>query len=150
MSRYEELRHLFQEPPEARAALTRREMLAALERARADLAELAGAGLEHLQAAFGARSEELVEIAAESATNLQQLLDTLPPDGSSATDAAGIRALRHDLRGPVGTLRGAAMMLARRNARPDDRLAERAAGVTRAAEELRDIVDALLEDERRL
>src|SRR5262245_57553278 len=114
MPRYLELRAFFEDPPPSRAARTRREMLATLAAVRANLTALVAAGPEQVQALFGTRSDELVEIVDESATNLQLLLDVLPPDGNTVADASAIRDLRHDLRGPVGTLRGAAMVLARR------------------------------------
>lgn len=149
MSRYDELRPLYQRPLQERAALVRREMLRTLAEARDALAELAAADPDRLQLVFGMRCEELIEIAVEAAAGLERMLLKIPVDGPETFDDEGMRTLRHDLRGPVGTLRGAVMMLGRRTEDSDHPLAERARAIAVAAEDLRDTIDALTEDEER-
>jgi signal transduction histidine kinase len=129
--------------------LVRQECLAILEPIVANLAELSAAGDEYLQQVYGARCLDLIEIALETAHNLRRLTETIPPDGTSIADDDAMRDLRHDLRGPVGTLRNAIQMLLRRTLRPEDPLVQLATTVGVAAEEMRDIVEALTEDVER-
>jgi signal transduction histidine kinase len=127
--------------------MVQHEMVATLEPANAHLIELSAAGVERIQLVFGPRSEELLEIAAEASAGLMKSLHALVP--SHVVDDAHMRDLRHDLRGPVGTLRGAVIMLTRRIESPDHPIAQRAQAVLVAAEDLRDIVEALTEDVER-
>jgi hypothetical protein len=147
MSRYWQLRPFYYRPHQERAAMVRRELLLVLIPTRLIVDQLKAAGPEAIQATFGTRCEELVDIAYETAGNLQDTVEALPVDGNNIGDDEQLRMLRHDLRGLVGTLLGAVTILSRNKAQGS--LADLARQATVAANELRDIVDALMEDQER-
>ncbi len=129
--------------------LVRQECLAVLEPIIANLVVLSAVGDEQLQQVFGARCVDLVEIALETSYNLRRIAESISPNGTSIANDEAMRDLRHDLRGPVGTLRNAIQMLLRRTLRPEDPLVQLATTIGAAAEEMRDIVEALTEDVER-
>ncbi|MDZ4721523.1 MAG: hypothetical protein SH847_23920 [Roseiflexaceae bacterium] len=147
MSKYQQLRPFYSRSNQERAALVRSEILLVLTPTRLILDQLAAAGTATIQATFGPRCEELVEIALETAENLRVTVEALPLDGQSIADDEQLRKLRHDLRGLVGTLLGAVTILSRNQSL--GALADLARRATVAANELRDIVDALMEDQER-
>jgi hypothetical protein len=147
MSKYQQLRPFYRRSHQERAALVRHEILNVLLPAHLILDQIAAVGPQEIQAAFGPRCEELVEIAIEAASNLQTTVEQLPLDGQSINDDERLRKLRHDLRGLVGTLLGAVSILSRNKA--PSKLVDLAQRATLAANELRDIVDALMEDQER-
>ena len=126
--------------------LVRQECLVIIEPIVEQLTNLSAVGEERLQLVFGARCTDLVEIALETAHNLRRLLYDIPEDGTTIADDESMRDLRHDLRGPVGTLRNALQMLLRRTLLPEDTLVQFATTIGVATEEMRDVVEALTED----
>lgn len=149
MSRYEELRRFYRLSHQERAAMVRQEMLGSLVGAQGALTALAGAGADRLQVVFGEHSGELIEIAVDSAKTIAQLVERIAPDGHDITTDELMRDLRHDLRGPVGTLRNAALMVRRRIAISDDPLGAQVDAIVAAAHEMIDIIEALTEDDER-
>jgi nitrogen-specific signal transduction histidine kinase len=149
MSRYWELREAYHRTYQERAALVRREMLTALNPVREELALLLSVDPARLEQVFSRRCLELLEIASDSADNLWRSVDAVAPDGRNVQSSDAMRNLRHDLRGPVGTLRGAMVMLMRAPAAPEHPLAIRALEAANRTEDLRDIIEALTEDIQR-
>lgn len=149
MGRYEELRRFYRLPHQERAAMVRDEILVSLTATDGAIAALLGAGGERLQQVFGGHCEELIEIASDSARTIRQLADRIAPDGRDITSDELMRELRHDLRGPVGTLRNAALMVRRRLAVADDPLVAQVDAVVAAAHEMIDVIEALTEDDER-
>jgi hypothetical protein len=146
MSRYWELREAYHRTYQERAALVRHEMLTVLEPVREQLALLRSVEPARLEQVFSRRCLELLEIASDSADNLWRSIDAVTPDGGNIQNGEAMRDLRHDLRGPVGTLRGAMVLLMRAPAAPEHPLAVRAREAVQGTDDLRDIVEALTED----
>jgi hypothetical protein len=149
MSKYTKLRAHYHQPLEERAKLVRQECLPLLAMIHAMLEKLSSAGSEQLMLVFGARCVELVDIAGETAIKLRRIVDSIAIDGSNIHDNETMRDLRHDLRGPVGTLRNAMQMVVQKPLLPDHLLVQRAIAIVGAAEEMRDVVEALTEDAER-
>ena len=129
--------------------LVRQQCLAYITPIIDHLSELSAAGADRLQLVFGARCLDLIEIGLETAHNLRRLAEAIPPDGATIANDEAMRDLRHDLRGPVGTLRNAIQMLLRRTLLLEDELLQLATRAAAAAEDLCDVVEALTEDTER-
>jgi hypothetical protein len=150
MSKYVKLRAFYTRPHQERAMRVRQECSPLLNMVRAMLDKLQAAGSEQQVAVFGPRCGDLIDIAAETCIKLRQIVDGILPDGANITNDDDMRILRHDLRGPVGTLRNAMQMIVRKPVIPDHALVQRAVAVVGAAEEMRDIIEALTEDAERV
>jgi hypothetical protein len=122
-------------------------MLISIEQTRMLLTQLREYSDEQIEAVFGARTQELVEIAIETVTNLEATVRSLPQHATEKLTDDGMRLLRHDLRGLVGTMHSSMAILVRRRA--SGPLADLARQLGNTTEDLRDIVDALMEERER-
>jgi hypothetical protein len=87
----------------------------------------------------------------DSSRDLEQAIEMLPEDGAAVVSEDQLRLIRHDLRGKLGTLRGATMML--QKMRPSegagDELGTTIAALRAAVEAMRDALDALTDEHER-
>lgn len=149
MTLYTKLRRLYSQPLEERLQILEREMTQALDKLDPLLADLEPQGLASVKAVHGERNASMVEIMQESAANLRRHLASLSQRNLQERET--LRHVRHDLRGPLGTLRGATVVLSRLDAKlPGGApIAERAGTALALCNDMRDILEALTEEHDR-
>ena len=149
MTLYARLRRLYPQPLDHRLQVLEREMTPALDRLDPLLDDLRPEGVASVKAVHGERNASMVEIMQESGATLRRHLQFLGQRNLQERET--LRHVRHDLRGPLGTLRGATVVLSRLDvslpgAGP---IAARAEVALSICNDLRDILEALTEEQER-
>lgn len=149
MTLYSRLRRLYPKPLEERLHILEREMTPALDRLDPLLAELKPDGEASVKAVHGDRNASMVDIMQDSSATLRRHLQSLGQRNLQELET--LRHVRHDLRGPLGTLRGATVVLSRLDAKLPGAgpIAERALMALVICNDLRDILEALTEEQER-
>lgn len=148
MSRYQELRHYFNQPIGVRIALLRQELIGHVHMAHSLVHALTTDGARERQ--LLARIQELTDILNDSVVELEKTVRDLPVDGSVTGDEQ-VRMIRHDLRGRIGTLLGATGVLQNICAEQgaDRELLSTVQALRASAGDMRDVFDALMEEAER-
>lgn len=152
MPKYAELRPLFTRSREEKVVIMRCEILAALDQMQQLLARLVQVDANQLTGLYRGRFSELLEIVTDSHTTVRQLSEAIP-QVPQPINAEELRTLRHDLLGPVGTLRGSILVLNRSDLGAISGLPSGCASwvpeLLELATDMKDIIDALTQEQER-